>query len=116
MNWALMLSLSLLFACGADESTSKEVSDRGAMIVDLGSGMIDLDAGIRLYVGNCEVCHGEEGRGGSSPPINGAALEGRADTTLFISISQGVPGVMPAFGGSLSDDEIRTLISYLRSL
>jgi mono/diheme cytochrome c family protein len=83
----------------------------------------------RAYLRHCAECHGPDGRGSlrarllmidpgnlADPRTLGAAK----DEYLFTVIKEGgasvgMPG-MPAFGFHLSDEEIRTLIGYLRSL
>jgi mono/diheme cytochrome c family protein len=85
--------------------------------------------GQTLYEQNCAPCHGDSGEGGPNPaqpnqiipPIGTANfLNTRDDTTLFQIISQGQPdqGMSPfgsANGGSLDDDQINSIVAYLRS-
>src|SRR5712692_2496020 len=83
----------------------------------------------RLYLGLCATCHGADGRGSWRAAvflIRPGNLAERArpgaetDQYLFEIIKNGGaplgrPG-MPAFGGSLGDDDIRALVGYLRTL
>lgn len=83
----------------------------------------------RAYLRHCAECHGPDGRGSLRArlfminPGNLAdprTLATATDEYLFTVIKEGgasvgMPG-MPAFGFHLSDEEIRTLIGYLRSL
>ena len=82
----------------------------------------------RLYLGLCATCHGADGRGSWRSviflirPGNLAdhAPGDQMDQYRFDIIKNGGaplgrPG-MPAFGGSLSDDDIRALVAYLRTL
>jgi mono/diheme cytochrome c family protein len=85
--------------------------------------------GEQLFAQNCSVCHGEFGEGGPNPtrsgdiiaPISSAEfLKTRDDITLRAIISQGQPnfGMSPfgaAYGGSLSDEEIDAIVTFLRS-
>jgi mono/diheme cytochrome c family protein len=82
-----------------------------------------------LFADNCAPCHGDFGEGGINPanpnqiinPIGTAEfLDTRDDTTLFQIISQGQPdqGMSPfsiANGGNLDDDQINSIVAYLRS-
>ena len=83
----------------------------------------------RLYLGLCATCHGADGRGSWRSAIflvrprnlaDGVGSGDQMDLYRFDIIKNGGapigrPG-MPAFGGSLSDDDIRALVSYLRTL
>lgn len=82
-----------------------------------------LRDGSRLYIERCSACHGREGKGdgpvGSSldpaPKDLRLFLAGRDDQELHWVIRQG-KGVMPAFGRVLTEDEIRDLAFYLRTI
>ena len=69
----------------------------------------------------CAVCHGQDG-GGSKvgktvnvPDLRSPAVQKRTDSELAQIISDGKGG-MPSFKGSLSDDQIHGLVTYVRSL
>ena len=40
----------------------------------------------------------------------------KTDEELFNRIKYGKPGQMAAFGGTFTDDQIRQLVAYIRSL
>lgn len=85
--------------------------------------------GQRLYLTYCASCHGANGQGSwrawlfllrpgnlADKPVSSS----RSDEYLFLLTKNGgatigKPG-MPAFGYHLSDDEIRELVRYLRTL
>jgi mono/diheme cytochrome c family protein len=83
----------------------------------------------RLYLGLCATCHGADGHGSWRARVflirpgdlaDAARMRGHSDQYLADIIKQGGaplgrPG-MPAFGASLSDDDIRALVAYLRRL
>ena len=85
--------------------------------------------GERLFYGLCVTCHGTDGRGSWRAALflirpgnlaDGARLGARSDQYLLDIIKHGGapigrPG-MPAFGAALSDDELRELVAYVRSL
>jgi mono/diheme cytochrome c family protein len=83
----------------------------------------------RLYLGLCAGCHGVDGHGSwratfflirpgdlAAP----ARVSQHTDQYLFDIIKHGGAPVgrpgMPAFGASLSDDDIRALVAYVRTL
>jgi mono/diheme cytochrome c family protein len=82
----------------------------------------------RLYLGLCATCHGADGRGTwraalfliRPGTLAELARSGLTDQYRFDIIKHGGaplgrPG-MPAFGASLSDDDIRALVAYIQSL
>lgn len=78
--------------------------------------------GNRLFAQSCAECHGREAIGGSAPTLN--AKEFLASTTnaqMQLIIQGGVSGTSMSewsidFGGPLTDEQIRQIVTYLRSL
>jgi len=82
----------------------------GAMASDIGKGR-------KTFESYCASCHGDDGQSmvpGTPSFANGDGLF-VTDSVLVDRIRTG-NGIMPAFRGLLSDDEIRDVISYLRTL
>jgi len=83
----------------------------------------------RLYLGLCATCHGVDGHGTwratlfliRPGDLGDAARMGEQSDQYLIDIIKhggaplGRPG-MPAFGATLSEDDIRALVAYLRTL
>ena len=80
------------------------------------------DIGTQLFANNCSSCHGKGAVGGSAPVLNSQQfLKSTTDTQISNLIASGVPGTeMPAwslaFAGTLTDEQIRQITTYLRSL
>jgi mono/diheme cytochrome c family protein len=78
--------------------------------------------GTNLFATNCSSCHGQGANGGSAPVLNSQEfLKTTTDGQIANIIASGVPGTeMPAwslaFAGTLTDEQIRQLTTYLRSL
>ncbi len=75
-------------------------------------------AGERLFSIACKSCHGVDGYGSPMAPAlnNQIFLSQTPDAAIYQIIAAGVPGtMMPAWGIRLTDDEIRSLVAYLRS-
>ncbi len=78
--------------------------------------------GQELFDKNCSSCHGKGGDGGSGPTLNAKEfLKATTDQQMQLLIAGGVSGSdMPAWsldsGGTLTDEQIRQLTTYLRSL
>jgi mono/diheme cytochrome c family protein len=72
---------------------------------------IDVKATFRTI---CSYCHQDMGRKpGKAPQLMDST---RSDEFIFNRIKNGKPGQMAAFGGSFSDDDIRRIIVFIRSL
>jgi mono/diheme cytochrome c family protein len=75
-----------------------------------------------LFANNCASCHGRAATGGDAPTLNARQfLTATSDEQMRLLIAGGVSGTsMPAwsldFGGPLTDEQIRQLVAYLRSL
>jgi mono/diheme cytochrome c family protein len=97
-----------------------------AWVLDMPAAPPGAPRAERLYVGLCASCHGADGRGSWRAtlflvkPGDLAATSGESDRYLFDIIEHGGapigrPG-MPAFGATLSDEDIRLLVDYLRRI
>ena len=77
-----------------------------------------LATGAKLYVSyNCVDCHGADGNGAIGPSLaDGRWHFGGSDGEVFESIYQGRPDGMPAWGGRIANDQLRMLVTYVRSL
>ena len=68
----------------------------------------------QIFATTCGWCHHKGGReAGKGPQLMGTAL---SDAEIATRIRKGKQGYMPAFEGMFSDEEIRGLIGYIRSL
>jgi mono/diheme cytochrome c family protein len=91
----------------------------------------DAARGATLYATYCATCHGPRGDGDGpgaaaldpkpAKHSDSAYMDALSDDHLLRVIQQGGPAVgrsplMPAWGGSLSDAQIRDLVAFVRSL
>jgi cytochrome c oxidase cbb3-type subunit 3 len=66
---------------------------------------------------NCDGCHMGNGGGGMGPALsNHAFIYGSAPENIFLSIYQGRPNGMPAWGTVLPEDTIWDLVAYIKNL
>jgi cytochrome c oxidase cbb3-type subunit III len=66
---------------------------------------------------NCIGCHAPNGAGGMGPSLsNSTFLYGGAPENIYLSILQGRPRGMPAWGGMLPDQLIWDLVAYIQSI
>jgi mono/diheme cytochrome c family protein len=77
--------------------------------------------GREIYAEQCSTCHGIQGEGGIGTTLNNKALlKNTFDEVFFSVIRSGVPSTqMPAwsvdFGGPLTDEEIRSVVDFMRA-
>ena len=83
-----------------------------------------LKEGKTVYITYCTPCHGEKGKGDgvaaaglSVKPADhsSAAIQSKADGTLFWELSEG-HNPMPAYKGAFTDKQRWQLVNYIRTL
>lgn len=66
---------------------------------------------------NCVGCHAPNGAGGMGPSLSGRPLTyGAEPAQIYLTIYQGRPRGMPAWGAMLPDNVIWDLVAYVRNL
>jgi cytochrome c551 len=99
----LALTLVVAGACGGD--------DEGAG----GGGGGGPTEGSEIFSQNCATCHGQAGEGGFGPELGGGAVaEAYPDIEDQIAVITNGRASMPAFGGDLSDEQIRAVATFER--
>jgi cytochrome c6 len=75
-----------------------------------------------LYKSKCQVCHGPDGKGDTlagkkvgAKDLHSPEVAKMSDVELFDGIKKG-KGKMQAYGTKLTDDQIKALVKYVRSL
>ena len=99
-----------------------------AMICTMALGMLlaaaipaAADDAAALYKSKCQVCHGADGKGTAAGQKMGAKdfqspeVAKQSDADLAKVTKEG-KGKMPKYDGKLTDDQIKGLIKYIRSL
>jgi cytochrome c oxidase cbb3-type subunit 3 len=80
----------------------------------------NLAAGKKLFADNCALCHGPDGRGNrelGAPNLTDKLWFYGSDKTIIMEgLQNGRGGVMPAWGGRLSDPTIKALTVYVHGL
>ncbi|HTW31019.1 MAG TPA: cytochrome c [Candidatus Sulfotelmatobacter sp.] len=99
---SLRLTLTALLACGVLAVLSAPAAAQDAAAT---------------YKAKCSMCHGPDGKGGRMGTRDFASPEVKAETDAQLTdiVTKG-KGKMPAYGGKLKDDEIKGLVTYVRSL
>jgi mono/diheme cytochrome c family protein len=74
-----------------------------------------------LYKSKCQPCHGADGKGSPAgqkigvKDFHSPEVAKQTDEELFTTTKQG-KGKMPAYDKKLTDDQIKQLVKYIRSL
>jgi cytochrome c6 len=91
-----------------------------SLVVLLATPLFAAD-GAALYKTNCNTCHGATGEGDTpagkmmkAKPLGGAEIQKATDAELLASITNG-KNKMPAFGKKLSADDIKAVVTYIRT-
>lgn len=93
----------------------------------LADDAVTIARGRAVFLKNCSPCHGPEadGKGVASvglepPPANfreGKRLSSKGDDFVFWRIATGIPDTaMPAFAGTISEEDRWAILRFLRSL
>lgn len=88
-----------------------EVATNDMKVVETGRG---------LYAQRCSFCHGGDGHGGKGPCLSCGVFKytGNTNSEIYATIAVGVPknlgGTMGAFGTTMSQEQIMSVITFLR--
>lgn len=104
MNTTRILALFALtaFAAGC-EGGGKQTDDILSLTGDAANGEA-------VFSANCAVCHGSDATGGSGPNLLNEVAEERGE---FVETIVGGEDEMPAFGDTLTDQEIADVLAWL---
>ncbi len=79
----------------------------------------DRQMAAALFAKNCATCHGPDGKGTRSiktPDFTDPAFQKSVSATEIQTVIQnGKGGIMPAWSGKLTDKQISSLVTYIRS-
>ena len=110
-----------MLAFGSDEILDKaQINDVTDYILSLTGRSEDVEASTRgqvVFEENCVSCHGDDGRGGleiGAPDLGDDQwIYGADREQIYQTIYAGRLGVMPAWAGRLTDEQIRMLTLYV---
>jgi putative heme-binding domain-containing protein len=106
------LWLAVVHTCLAQDSPGRSASRLGGPDSD------SIAAGRKSYETHCSMCHGLDARGGEHAPgiANSRDVQGKSDKAIFQIIRGGLPAAgMPSFP-TLPDNEVESVVKYLRTL
>ena len=79
------------------------------------------DDAAALYKSKCQMCHGADGKGSAAGQkmgvrdFNSPEVAKQSDADM-VKITKEGKGKMPKFEGKLTDDQIKELVKYIRTL
>ena len=120
LGWTSKGELASDHAANAELSAPLRQRIRGKSLEAIAADPEAVRAGHVLFVDNCAACHGREGRGiravGAPDLTDGDWLHGGDAKAILTSVLDGRRGAMPAFGATLSAENIKDLANYVLSL
>jgi cytochrome c6 len=86
------------------------------------AGAMAQDDAAALYKSKCQVCHGADGKGDTpagqkmgAKDFHSPEVAKMSDAELLEAVKKG-KGKMQGYEGKLTDDQIKELVKYIRSL
>ena len=79
-----------------------------------------VETGKAWFARRCSFCHGSDGHGAKGPCLSCGVFKytGNTNGDIYVTIATGVPknlgGTMGAFGTTMNQDEILSVITFLR--
>jgi mono/diheme cytochrome c family protein len=118
---AALAAVALAFGLGTaiQPAAAQHKANENDMEVPTSSVEI-VQQGKAKYAQRCSFCHGGDGHGGKGPCLSCGVFKytGNTNSEIYATIAIGVPrslgGTMGAFGTTMSQEEILSVITFLR--
>jgi mono/diheme cytochrome c family protein len=107
----LLGALAVGGACGSESPPNVAPEPKGKQ-----AGDTELVEGRRVFVANCQRCHGARGQGVQGPRLAGVVTRAFPNIENEINVVTNGTGAMPAWKGKLSAAEIRAVVRYTREV
>ena len=120
-QWAGLAAVALTLGLGTavQPAAAQHKADESDMEVPT-NNMEIVQQGKAKYAQRCSFCHGGDGHGGKGPCLSCGVFKytGNTNSEIYVTIAVGVPrslgGTMGAFGTTMSQEEILSVITFLR--
>jgi cytochrome c551 len=91
-----------------------------ALLISLAlSNIAFAQSGADVYKTKCAMCHGPDGKkenpGMGVKALTSPDIQAKSEADLITSVSKG-KGKMPAYAGKLTDDQIKQVVAYVKTL
>jgi mono/diheme cytochrome c family protein len=107
----LLAALAFGAACGGKSQPNVAPEPRGKQANDA-----ELVDGRRIFVANCQRCHGARGQGLVGPRLAGVVARTFPNIQNEINVVTNGTGQMPAWKGKLTAAEIHAVVRYTREV
>ncbi len=98
---------------GAIDTAGDEATTESVAVVET---VAPIDAAA-IFAGRCSSCHGSTGGGGIGPQLSGGQVAAAfPDIEDQVSVVRDGQGRMPSFGNRLTDEELRAVVRFTRTL
>ncbi|MCW5938009.1 MAG: PQQ-dependent sugar dehydrogenase [Fimbriimonadaceae bacterium] len=117
-----VLGIAFVFpaSCGPYDSGAPATAKPAHQPAEMARSTNAAQSATQLWRENCTNCHGEDGRGGGAGTqtlLTKELFEQKYDRQFFDAIKNGVPDTgMTAFGPTMSDEQIWSLVVHVREL
>jgi mono/diheme cytochrome c family protein len=106
----VLVAAALSASCGTEGDGTPAGGSNESTVLEA-----DLELGEQVYSANCATCHGSDGEGGFGPELaDGRVAERYPDPHDHRAVVVNGRGAMPAWGDTLSDEEIDAVVRYER--
>lgn len=120
-QWVALVVMGLGLGLGSavQPASAQHKSNETDMEVPT-NNMEIVQQGKAKYAQRCSFCHGGDGHGGKGPCLSCGVFKytGNTNSEIYVTIAVGVPrslgGTMGAFGTTMSQEEILSVITFLR--
>jgi mono/diheme cytochrome c family protein len=118
LSWALLAVLLSLGATGLVALAVQSLSAAGPATPVDSSPVIAatpevIAQGHEFFETSCSECHGDDATGDEGPNLHNLAI---SNARISATIRKGVKGEMPTFAKKYDDQQIATLVAFLRTL
>ncbi len=99
-----------------DEAGAIDTAEDGGTAVAVVETVPPIDAGA-IFADRCSSCHGSTGGGGVGPQLSaGQAAAAFPDIEDQVTVVSDGRGRMPSFGNRITDEELRAVVRFTRTL
>jgi len=120
-QWAGLAAVALTLGLGTAVQPAAAQHKANESDMEVPTNNVEVvQQGKAKFAQRCSFCHGSDGHGGKGPCLSCGIFKytGNTNSEIYVTIAVGVPrslgGTMGAFGTTMSQEEILSVITFLR--